>query len=391
MQKIILGITGSIAAYKAAEIIRELRKRNIEVQVVMTEHAQAFMTSLTLQALSGKPVLSAWSAAETDAGMDHIALARWADHILIAPASANFLAHLCYGVADDLLSTLCLATNAPISIAPAMNAQMWEHAATKKNIQTLQQRGVMFLGPASGEQACGEFGLGRMLEPEEIISTLFENTTLLAGKRILITAGPTREAIDPVRFISNHSSGKMGFALAEAAMRAGAKVTLIAGPVTLSCNPDIERIDITTAQEMYHEVINNIHEQDIFICAAAVADYHPRVVANQKLKKTTDTITLELERTPDILGMVTALPQHPFTIGFALETEGLIDHAREKLARKRLHMIVANNLSHQTGFNCDTNAANILYADGAIHELPLTNKMTFAQELIRLIAEKLSK
>ena len=390
MKNIIVGVTGSIAAYKAAELIRGLRQKGANVQVVMTEHAQSFITPLTLQALSGKPVLSHWSAAETQEGMDHIALARWADAIICAPASANFLSRLLQGAADDLLTTLCLATSATIFVAPAMNPHMWENPATQNNMAELQQRGIQILGPAAGEHACGEEGLGRMLEPQAIIEHIFSAAPLsLAGHRVLITAGPTQEAIDPVRYISNRSSGKMGFALAEAAYRAGAEVIVISGPVALELNPDIARVNVISAAQMHEEVLQQVAKATIFIAAAAVADYQVRDIASNKIKKT-DTLSIELMRTPDILNAVSQLTRRPFIVGFALETENLHTHAEQKLQQKKLDMIVGNQTSEHTGFNTDTNAVIIIHADKQVEEVPLMSKTLLAQHLIARIAEQVS-
>jgi phosphopantothenoylcysteine decarboxylase/phosphopantothenate--cysteine ligase len=391
MKNIILGISGSIAAYKSAELVRQLKQQGAEVRVVMTEHAQAFITPLTLQALSGNAVLSSWSAAETDAGMDHIALARWADVVICAPASANFIARLVHGMADDLLTTLCLATSAPVIIAPAMNPHMWAHIATQTNIKLLQQRGVKILGPAVGDHACGDEGLGRMLEPSQIAQEVLSPVnSALTGQRILITAGPTHEALDPVRYLTNHSSGKMGFALAEAALAAGADVTLITGPVALTCNPKIKRVNVVSAQDMLNAVMASIPQTTIFISAAAVADYQSHEIAAHKLKKSTTELQLDLVRTPDILQAVAQLKNKPFTIGFALETENLLENAQKKLREKKLDMIIANQTGNTTGFNADTNAVNILYANGQQEEMSLMTKNLLAQELMSRISAQLS-
>ncbi|MFI4954502.1 MAG: bifunctional phosphopantothenoylcysteine decarboxylase/phosphopantothenate--cysteine ligase CoaBC [Gammaproteobacteria bacterium] len=391
MKNIILGITASIAAYKAAELTRLLKQQGAEVQIVMTEHAQAFITPLTLQALSGKPVLCHWSAAETDAGMDHIALARWADAIICAPASADFVARLAHGMADDLLSTLCLATSAPVIVAPAMNPQMWANPATQSNVQTLKQRGIKFLGPAMGDHACGEEGLGRMEEPINILQAiLVQQIKSLAGQRILITAGPTQEALDPVRYLTNHSSGKMGFALAEAALAAGADVTLITGPVALTCNASIKRIDVVSAEDMLNAVMQCIPSASIFISAAAVADYQPKEIANNKLKKSDEKFKLDLVRTPDILHAVANLKIRPFTVGFALETENLLENAKKKLHEKKLDMLIANQTGAATGFNKDTNAATLLLPNSPAEEFPVMTKALLAQQLINRIAQQIA-
>lgn len=390
MKKIIIGITGSIAAYKSAELVRRLREHDFDVQVVMTSHAKAFITPLTLQALSGRAVLSDWCAAETEAGMDHIQLAREASHIICAPASANFIAHLAQGFANDLLSTLCLATAAPITIVPAMNQQMWANPATQHNIKLLQDRNITILGPASGSQACGDIGLGRMIEVNEIVEYLLQqNTPILAGKKILITAGPTHEALDPVRYISNYSSGKMGFALAEAAQQAGAEVTVVAGPVNLTLSKNIKRINVVSAQEMFNAVMQNIPAQDIFIGAAAVADYRAENIAKEKIKKSSEHFNLTLIKNPDILAAVAQLSPKPFTIGFALESENLLHHAQEKLINKNLDLIIANQQTSQTGFAHDTNSVILLPAKGQPITLPLQHKTLIAKNILKHIADSL--
>jgi len=312
--KILLGVTGGIAAYKSPELVRRLRERGAEVQVVMTAAAQQFITALSLQAVSGRPVRTdLWDPA-AEAAMGHIELARWAQLVLIAPASAGFIARLATGQADDLLTTLCLATEAPVAIAPAMNRVMWAHAATRANVELVQQRGVSVIGPAEGEQACGETGIGRMDEPAEIISRvlgLLQPGGPLVGRRVLITAGPTRECIDPVRFISNRSSGKMGFAVAHAAREAGAEVILVSGPVTLPTPPGVRRIEVESAADMLAAVLREVDRTDIFISTAAVADYRPTVTYEHKIKKTSDQLDLSMERTADIVGTVAARAQRP--------------------------------------------------------------------------------
>lgn len=390
MSHIILGITASIAAYKAAELTRLLKQHGADVQIVMTEHAQAFITPLTLHALSGNPVLSHWSAAETDAGMDHIALARWADSIICAPASADFIARLAHGMADDLLTTLCLATAAPIIVVPAMNPHMWANPATQSNVQLLIQRGIKILGPIAGEHACGEEGLGRMVEPLNILQAVLTPTEKwLAGQHVLITAGPTQEALDPIRYLTNHSSGKMGFALAEAALAAGAEVTLITGPVNLTCHAAIKRIDVTRAEEMLDAVMAHIADTSIFIGAAAVADYQPKQTANNKLKRNTAQFTLELIPTPDILATVAKLPNRPFTVGFALETENLAENAQQKLQKKKVDLLIANSTGTETGFNANTNSAVLFSANGPEVTFPLMQKTLLAQQLIMHIAQQM--
>ena len=396
-KKVILGVTGGIAAYKAAELVRRLIKAGAEVRVVMTAGARAFVTPLTFQALSGHPVHTELLDPEAELGMGHIQLARWADVVLIAPASANTLARLAAGEAADLLTTLCLATEAPVCVAPAMNQQMWRDAATQANIQTLAQRQVTIFGPAQGEQACGEVGPGRMLEADELVvavSGLFE-TGALVGRRVLITAGPTREAIDPVRYISNHSSGKMGYALAQAAVEAGARVTLVSGPTQLATPSMVERIDVESAQQMLEEVLPRASESDIFIATAAVADYRVEQIATSKIKKDSDSVSLNLVKNPDILATVSAISEaRPFCLGFAAETDDLESHARQKLIKKKLDMIAANQVGHtggeMRGFNTDDNTLQVIWADGE-RELPMMSKQQLARELIQLIAEHYSK
>ena len=386
-RRIVLGISGSIAAYKAAELVRGLCAQGHEVRVVMTQAAHAFISPLTLQALCGHAVRSGLFDPQAEAGMSHIALARWADHLLIAPATAHLIARLAHGLADDLLTTLALASTAPLSLAPAMNQAMWHHPATQDNIQRLQQRGVRILGPAAGDQACGDEGLGRMLEPAEIINALLA-PRLLDGVAVLLTAGPTHEPLDPVRFIGNRSSGRMGFALAEALTAAGASVTLVAGPTQIKPPPVAELIAVTTAEQMYQAVMQRIAQQRIFIAAAAVADYRPQTAAAHKIKKTATTLHLELVRNPDILAAVAALPNPPFTVGFAAETEQLETQARLKLQTKRLNMIAANLVGGaQGGFEREDNALTVLWADGR-QDFALTAKRDLAHALTALIAER---
>ncbi len=343
--KILLGVTGGVAAYKAPDLVRRLRERGAEIRVVMTAGAEQFVTPLTFQAVSGSPVRSSLWDAGAEAAMGHIELARWADKIVIAPASADFLARLTAGMADDLLATLCLASEAPVFVAPAMNRVMWSNAATRANIAKLAERGVTILGPGLGDQACGETGPGRMLEPEHIATMVLQSGEGgLAGLSLLITAGPTREPIDPVRYITNRSSGKMGFALAEAAAAAGARVRLVTGPVALSTPAGVERFDVQTAEDMYAAVHAQLPGSDVFIGAAAVSDYRPEHSAEHKIKKHAQRLELKLTRAPDTLRSVAALapPERPFTVGFAAETENLEAHALAKLEDKRLDMIAAN-------------------------------------------------
>ncbi|MFO1350754.1 MAG: bifunctional phosphopantothenoylcysteine decarboxylase/phosphopantothenate--cysteine ligase CoaBC [Gammaproteobacteria bacterium] len=390
-KRILLGITGGIAAYKAADLTRRLQEVGAEVQVVMTPAATAFIAPLTLQALSGRPVRLELLDPAAEAGMGHIELARWADLILVAPASADFIARLAHGFADDLLATLCLASDKPIALAPAMNRLMWQNPATQDNGRLLERRGVALWGPASGGQACGEVGEGRMLEPLELrdhVVRLFAGSDALAGARVLITAGPTREAIDPVRYISNHSSGRMGYAVAQAAVRAGAQVTLVSGPVELAAPAGVERIAVESAQDMHAAVMARAANAQVFIAVAAVADYRVAAVAPHKLKKNSESMTLDLVRNPDILGAVAALDRRPFCVGFAAETEQVVEHARAKFKAKRLDMIAANQVGGAgSGFGAGQNALHVLWKNGE-KVLPMSTKAELATALIALIAER---
>jgi phosphopantothenoylcysteine decarboxylase/phosphopantothenate--cysteine ligase len=388
-KRILLGVTGGIAAYKSAELVRRLREKGAEVQVVMTRAACEFVTPLTFQALSGRPVYTRLLDHDAEAGMGHISLARWSDVILIAPASANFLARLAHGLADDLLSTLCLAADVPLLAAPAMNHQMWLAAATRDNVNTLAGRGVAILGPGEGDQACGETGPGRMLEPAELVAAVEAqfHSDLLAGMKILVTAGPTREAIDPVRYISNRSSGRMGYAVARAAQEAGADVTLVSGPVALPVPDRVRCVSVATAEEMYKEVMAGAAGTDIFIAAAAVADYRCARIAPGKIKKKAAALSLELERNPDILARVAGLSPPPFTVGFAAETGALEANAREKLNNKKLDMIAANRVGPDLGFDSEDNALDV-YWQGGGQVLEVMNKEKLARRLIRLVAEQ---
>lgn len=394
---ILLGVSGGIAAYKAPDLVRRLRERGAEVQVVMTQGAQQFVTATTFQAVSGRPVRAdLWDPA-AEAAMGHIELARWADLVLVAPATADLLARVAAGRADDLLTTLLLATAAPVAVAPAMNSLMWTKPATQQNVAALRARAVVVIGPGHGSQACGETGDGRMSEPLEIVAAIeamlatrgAPPTGVLSGRKLVITAGPTREAIDPVRYISNRSSGKMGFALAEAARAAGAEVVLVAGPVALSTPPDVQRIDVQTAAQMHAAVMAAIGDADVFIGTAAVADYRPSEIAVRKIKKSGERITMELERTADILADVAALPKRPFTVGFAAETHDVEAYAKEKLERKGLDMIAANEVGDGKAFDCDENALIVLWPEGR-QQLPSASKRELARELIALIAAKLT-
>ena len=391
-KRILLGVTGGIAAYKSPDLVRRLRDRGAEVQVVMTGGAREFVTPTTFQAVSGRTVRSdLWDAA-AEAAMGHIELARWADAVLIAPASADFLARLATGQANDLLSTLCLATEAPIAVAPAMNHVMWTNAATRANVATLAQRGVRVFGPAEGDQACGEIGEGRMLEPVDLaerVLALLPASGALAGRRVLITAGPTRERIDPVRFVSNRSSGKMGFAVAQAAREAGATVVLVAGPVSLPTPAGVARVDVESAADMLAAVLRELPGTDIFISTAAVADYRPTRAAEQKIKKTAESLELAMERTADVLATVAARADRPYAVGFAAETESVEQNARTKLMKKNLDMIAANEVGHDKAFDCDDNQLIVLSRNGR-HELPRAGKLTLARGLIALIEQDLA-
>jgi phosphopantothenoylcysteine decarboxylase/phosphopantothenate--cysteine ligase len=392
-KRILLGVTGGIAAYKSPDLVRRLRERGAEVQVVMTRSAGEFITPLTFQAVSGKPVRSdIWDPA-AEAAMGHIELARWADIVLIAPATADFLARLASGHADDLLTTLCLATEAPIAVAPAMNRVMWANPATQANVTTLTQRRVNVMGPAAGDQACGEVGEGRMLEPLELVArvdALLVPTGPLSGKRVLITAGPTRERIDPVRFISNRSSGKMGFAVAQAARNAGAEVVLVTGPVSLPTPPGVRRLDCESAMDMLGIVTREVAKADVFISTAAVADYKPAKPADQKIKKASDRMDLEMERTTDILAAVAAgADRPPLVVGFAAETENVEQNARGKLMKKNLDMIAANEVGDAKAFECEDNHLIVL-SRSARHDLGQASKAALAQKLVELIAQALA-
>ncbi|MHB8405321.1 MAG: bifunctional phosphopantothenoylcysteine decarboxylase/phosphopantothenate--cysteine ligase CoaBC [Gammaproteobacteria bacterium] len=384
---ILLGVTGGIAVYKCPDLVRRLREMGAEVQVVMTQGAQRFVTSLTFQALSGHSVRTELWDMQAEHVMGHIELARWADTVLVAPATASFMARLAHGHADDLLTTLCLATEAPLIIAPAMNWVMWESPATQENVQRLANRGVRLLGPVLGELAEGEIGMGRMLEPAEIVAALKgESSVPLKGLRVLVTAGPTREPIDPVRYVSNRSSGKMGFAVARAAAEAGAEVTLVSGPVQLATPRDVRRVDVETAAQMHAAVMREVAKTEIFIAAAAVADYAPTEVAREKIKKRGNSLELKLAKTPDILAEVAARVPRPFTVGFAAETQRLETHARAKLVSKRLDMIAANWVGRGRGFDRNDNVLAVYWKDGAA-ELGTGQKLELARQLIQLVAE----
>ncbi|MFQ5934967.1 MAG: bifunctional phosphopantothenoylcysteine decarboxylase/phosphopantothenate--cysteine ligase CoaBC [Acidiferrobacterales bacterium] len=389
-KRVVLGITGGIAAYKGADLARRLRDAGADVRVVMTRAATEFITPLTMQAVSGHPVHLHMLDAEAESAMGHIELARWADVVLVAPASANFIAKLAHGRADDLLSTLCLATEAPVAVAPAMNQQMWSNTATQQNLGGIKNNGVHVFGPAQGSQACGETGLGRMLEPLELVEMMAElfASGILNGLQVVVTAGPTWEALDPVRGITNRSSGRMGYAVAEAAAEAGATVVLVCGPTALADPEHITTVHVNSAQEMYDAVHAHIDQADIFIGVAAVSDYRPKQAAEQKIKKHADTLTIELVKNPDILASVTARSPRPFTVGFAAETESVEDHARTKLIEKGVDLIAANDVSTQEGgFASEYNRLLLIDKDG-VTELPQQYKTQLARALVERIGEK---
>ncbi len=387
---ILLGISGGIAAYKSAELTRQLVKAGAEVKVCMSKGAMEFITPLTLQALSGNPVHTALLDPAAEAGMGHIELARWADHILIAPATANLIARMAQGQADELLTTLCLASAAPVSIAPAMNQRMWQHAATQANIATLKQRGVQVLEPGQGEQACGDVGPGRMPEAvaiAEYMERYYQCDLPLQGRRVLITAGPTREAIDPVRFLTNRSSGKMGYAIAAAAQALGADVVLVSGPVNLDAPAGVERINVESADDMLRAAREQAEQADILIATAAVADYTPAQVAEHKIKKSGETLRLEMTRTIDILATVAREFSKLFTVGFAAETQDLLTYARSKLERKGVQMIAANSVAGGKAFDKDNNALEVVWQGGS-HSFPEMSKTQLARELMLLVSRR---
>ena len=384
-KRVLLGISGGIAAYKCVELVRRLREQGAEVRVVMTAAAKAFITPLTLQAVSGHPVADDLLDPAAESSLGHIQLAKWADLVLLAPATADLMARMAAGMGNDLLTTLCLATNAPLAIAPAMNQQMYQAQVTQENIAKLAARGALIWGPAEGAQACGDVGPGRMLEPAELcqrVSQHFAQQQDLAGIAVLITAGPTREALDPVRFISNHSSGKMGYAIAAAAAARGATVTLVSGPVNLPTPAGVKRIDVESALQMQSAVMTEVTHHQIFIACAAVADYRAACVAPEKIKKAGDEISLTLVKNPDIVAGVGAMTtQRPFVVGFAAETQNVEQYARDKLARKNLDLICANDVSLPgQGFNADQNALHLFWKDGQ-HSLALDSKAALGQQL----------
>ncbi|OAD32394.1 bifunctional phosphopantothenoylcysteine decarboxylase/phosphopantothenate--cysteine ligase CoaBC [Acinetobacter baumannii] len=406
-KNIVLAVTGGIAAYKSAILVRRLKDYGFDVRVVMTHGAQAFITPLTFQALSGNPVHTELLDPEAEAGMGHIELARWADLLLVAPASCDTLAKFANGLADDLLSTLFLATKAPVWVAPAMNQQMWAAKATQRNLQTLVEDGVHVIMPDAGEQACGDVGLGRMPEPEEIARqvagyfhqaqrAIAEKFGLLAGKRVVITAGPTREAIDPVRYISNHSTGKMGFALAAACYAAGAKVTLIAGPVSLDTPNGVQRVNVASARQMLDVSMESLETGcDIFIATAAVADYRVAEVAEHKIKKAGDELNVSLVKNPDIVATIAAQEKRPFMVGFAAETQNVEEYAAGKLVAKKLDMIACNDVSRaDIGFASDENAMTVFFAESyhmKKRELEKASKQEISQQLVEAISDALRR
>jgi len=390
-KNVLLGVSGGIAAYKTPDLVRKLTALNANVRVVLTNSATEFVSPMSLQAVSGNPVHQHLLDPAAEAAMGHIELAKWADILLIAPATANIMAKCSHGIANDLLTTLYLATQAQVFIAPAMNQQMWKAAATQANLQLLEERGVSFIGPASGEQACGDIGAGRMVEPLDIATFIHKaihksRSQALAGKHILVTAGPTQEPLDPVRFISNHSSGKMGFAIADEAIQAGARVTLIAGPVSLPTPRGCNRINVTTADEMLYACEKAVSSTDVFISTAAVADYKAAQVAGNKIKKSGDELTLTFVKNPDILATIAMRKDKPFCVGFAAESQNVETYARGKLKNKNLDMIAANDITAEgLGFNSDNNALHVIWHDGDAH-LPATSKQALAEALLGLIA-----
>jgi phosphopantothenoylcysteine decarboxylase/phosphopantothenate--cysteine ligase len=392
-KRVLLCISAGIAAYKTPDLVRKLIELGAQVQVVMSKNSEQFVAPLALQAVSGHAVHHHAMTADSESGMGHIDLARWADVVLVAPATANMIARLTLGNADELLTTVCIATEAPIAIAPAMNQQMWQNPATIQNMSSLAARGVIILGPDSGQQACGEVGPGRMLQPADIASRLANqlsntaNDLGLSGKSIMITAGPTWEALDPVRGITNHSSGMMGYALANAAVQAGARVTLVTGPTHIAKPDRVKVIDVVSALEMHQAVMDSISKQDIFIGVAAVADYRPIISADQKIKKNDPVMTIEMVKNPDILADVANLEKPPFCIGFAAETNDMVEYAKGKLERKKLQLIAANHVGGtDTGFATPDNAITLIGPD-SMTELPRANKSVLARMLISEIAK----
>jgi len=396
-KKILLGVCGGIAAYKSAELTRRLIDQGAQVRIVMTASAKEFITPLTMQAVSGHAIYDSLLDPQAEAGMGHIELAKWADLILIAPATANAIARLRAGMADELLTTLCIASASPIALAPAMNQQMYLSAATQENLKVLKERGFTIWGPAQGLQACGDVGPGRLLEVPELVDLCCNFFAVpeqpLSGVNVVISAGPTQEAIDPVRYISNHSSGKMGFSLAEAALSMGANVTVIAGPVNLTLAANIKRLDVKSAREMHQAALDSLATTDIFIACAAVADYRAEEVHSEKMKKKadTDTITLTLVKNPDIIADVASAKDRPFCVGFAAETNDVEAYALGKLQRKNLDLIAANDVSVSTqGFNSDNNALTVFSKDSRF-DIPLSSKKEVAIQLLKVVSEQFNK
>ena len=387
-RKLLIGITGTIAAYKSVELVRRLREKGAVVRVVMTSAAQAFITPLTFQTVSGYPVAVSLFSSDSLMGMQHIDLARWCDFVLVAPASANFIARLVQGQANDLLTTTCLVTQAPVAVAPSMNQQMWHNKITQDNLDRLYNYGIHIFGPASGDQACGDYGFGRLLEPDELINQLviYNTEQMLSGKRVLITAGPTQEAIDPVRYLSNDSSGKMGYNLAEVASAMGAYVTLISGPTGLNVSQAIKRIDVSTATQMFETVMRHVEGCDVFIGAAAVSDYRPENFYAQKVKKSDVNWTLSLVRNPDIISAVGQLPNKPFVVGFALETDNLIENAKLKLKQKNMDMIVLNGVAT---LSRNESVATFIMHSGKIKKFPKATKQSVAVALMRFVSKEI--
>jgi len=390
-RRVLLGITAGVAAYKAAELARLLVREGARVRVVMTPSAREFIGAMTLQAITGQPVRDRVFDAEHEAAMGHIELARWAEAILVAPATADFLAKLRAGTADTLLHTLCLASEAPLAVAPAMNEKMWADPATRSNMQALQERGVQVLGPAVGEQACGDVGPGRMLEPAQLLEAQVDlfGRGRFAGRKVVLTAGPTREALDAVRYLGNRSSGKMGYAIADALLREGAELTLVSGPVALAPPQGANMVSVESAQQMHDGVMAAIADADLFIACAAVADYRPARVAAHKIKKDSDTLSVELVRNPDILRDVAARKERPFCVGFAAETQDLEHYAENKRRDKGVDMIAANLVGEHKGFESDDNALLVLWDGGSVR-LPQQPKSSLAEHLVSLIADRLA-
>lgn len=388
-KRILLGITGGISAYKSADLVRRMKERGAEVRVVMTQAACEFVTPLTFQALSGRTVHTELLNHDSESGMGHIDLVRWCDILVVAPATANFIAQVTHGMANDLLTALCLAADVPVMIAPAMNQQMWANPATQNNIKTIGGRGISVVGPAEGDQACGETGPGRMLEPADILIAIESSfrTTRLTGAKVLVTAGPTREPIDPVRYISNHSSGRMGYEVARAAMEAGAEVTLISGPASIETPDRVKLVAVNTAEEMRLVVLEALSGTDIFISAAAVADYRCSNTADHKIKKDSDIVSLELKKNPDILAEVADSKNKLFTVGFAAETQHVRENALAKLADKGIDMIAANLVGNGIAFNAEENALEVLWKNGDI-TLEQSPKHKLARKLIQIIADQ---